>query len=352
MDGSARGANDSMFSVQYYLPGSAFVPKYTGTGATATKSQADATKLNTDAQKYTDEATKYQSEADKLLTEAQTHDTDATKYQAEADKAKTPAEKTKYLAEVTKAQAAAKKARDDAAADQRKAQDAKAKADQAQQDAQTQAGDTGGGDTGGDTGGGDTSNASSTQITTFHDLMSKAGGDLADAVTETFGLDKLDSIISNSRLIKLGQAISTAKIGAPYLDKFFAIPNSDGTAKTDTTKSPALPQPKASPDTQPKASTDKKKQAEDISAQVYDDGGWLQPGDLAVNLGSRPEPILAPQQLDNLRQAAQGGMAGVGAGTPKAWVNIENIHHIGGDEAQTARRIVREMNTYQPRGPR
>lgn len=39
-------------------------------------------------------------------------------------------------------------------------------------------------------------------------------------------------------------------------------------------------------------------------AGVYDDGGWLQPGGIAINQSNRPEPILNDQQWGNLQQIA------------------------------------------------
>lgn len=40
----------------------------------------------------------------------------------------------------------------------------------------------------------------------------------------------------------------------------------------------------------------------------FDTGGWLQPNGIAINQTSRPEPILNPQQFDNLQAIASQGM--------------------------------------------
>lgn len=40
---------------------------------------------------------------------------------------------------------------------------------------------------------------------------------------------------------------------------------------------------------------------------TYDAGGWLNPGDIAVNQGTRPEAVLTPAQSDALLRGARGG---------------------------------------------
>ncbi|WP_104150835.1 transglycosylase family protein, partial [Mycobacterium intracellulare] len=66
-----------------------------------------------------------------------------------------------------------------------------------------------------------------------------------------------------------------------------------------------------------------------LGAQSYDTGGWLMPQGIAINQTSRPEPILNPQQFDNLQAIASQGMpmpdpAAVG-GRNDYSVNIENV---------------------------
>ncbi len=315
-----------MFTDHYYLPGRLFKPAYPGVGATPSASASADNKLDAAAAKYQKAAQTATDNANKELAAAAKHDQDAQKYLDEAKTAKTPKAVADYQARAKTAQAAAQKSRDEAAKNQQKAADETAKANQAEQDAQTQGANS-------STSGSSSSNTSS-GVMTFHQLGEKLGGIGADAITESFGLGNVSNIISNSRILKVGAAVQNAKVGAPYLDQFFALPTSNAVPKANTAKSPAL--------------TDQTKQTDSLTASVFDDGGWLQPGDVAMNLGKRPEPILKPQDADHLKAMAQGGSGG----TPKAWVNIESITHVGGDESKTARRIVREMNTYQPRGAR
>lgn len=357
MDGPARRPTDPMFPVQYYLPGRLFVPAYTGIGATPSAGQTRSNKLSAAGQKYQAQAQRYTTQANNALAAAKKHDENAQKYLDDAKKAKTPKAAADYQARAKAAQDAAAKSRATAATDQQKAQDAQAKADQAEADAQAQAGNT---STSSKSKG--TASSSSTGIMTFHDIGSKLGGIAADAITESFGLDNVSNIISNSRILKVGNAIENAKVGKPYLDKFFALPQQQNQTATVTPEtatsqgsspSTTTSQSDTSSDTNeplPTADSDPSQQALGYSnASVYDNGGWLQPGDLAVNLGRRPEPILAPQHMDMLQQLALSGAKGA---PDRPWVNIENITHVGGDEHTTARRIVREMNTYQPRGSR
>lgn len=42
-------------------------------------------------------------------------------------------------------------------------------------------------------------------------------------------------------------------------------------------------------------------------AKVYDDGGWLPPGGVAVNLSDRPEPIFSADQWDSIDKGASNG---------------------------------------------
>lgn len=340
MDGAARGANDPMFKDHWYLPGRLFVPPWTGGGATPTADQSRANKLTAAGQKYASEAQKYTTEANNALQEAQKHDTNAEKYLDEANHAKTAKAKADYLARAKTAQDAAAKSRDTAAKDQQKAKDAQAKADQAEADSSAQSSDTT--TEAGSSSSSSAASSSTSGILTFHQLGEKLGGIGADFLTESFGLDNTANIIANSRILKVGNAIANAKVGAPYLDKFFEIPNKN------TNLPGGDPKPGQLSNLIPKPTT-KKDQDKDISASVYDDGGWLQPGDLAVNLGSRPEPILSPQHADAFQKLVG---AGVGGGDQRPWVNIEHITHVGGDEHTTAKRIVREMNVYQGRGPR
>jgi hypothetical protein len=42
-------------------------------------------------------------------------------------------------------------------------------------------------------------------------------------------------------------------------------------------------------------------------AKVYDDGGWIPPGGVAVNLSDRPEPVFSGDQWDTLDKAQNSG---------------------------------------------
>ncbi|MEU4709515.1 tape measure protein [Nocardia salmonicida] len=49
-----------------------------------------------------------------------------------------------------------------------------------------------------------------------------------------------------------------------------------------------------------------------LNAKVFDDGGWLQPGEMGINLSSRPEPIF--NSPDQLRQFAGSSLNGPSSG--------------------------------------
>ncbi len=38
--------------------------------------------------------------------------------------------------------------------------------------------------------------------------------------------------------------------------------------------------------------------------KVYDSGGWLEPGEMGINLGKKPEPVFTPDEFDNIAQIA------------------------------------------------
>lgn len=58
-----------------------------------------------------------------------------------------------------------------------------------------------------------------------------------------------------------------------------------------------------------------------VQAGVFDNGGMLQPGGVAVNLSNRPEPVFSGQQWDDLRSRGSGPLIGeikVAASDPEA----------------------------------
>jgi TP901 family phage tail tape measure protein len=57
---------------------------------------------------------------------------------------------------------------------------------------------------------------------------------------------------------------------------------------------------------------------------VYDDGGWLMPGQLGINRGTRPEPVFSPSQWDAIRS---GGM-GSGAGEVRVFIGERELTDI------------------------
>lgn len=67
-----------------------------------------------------------------------------------------------------------------------------------------------------------------------------------------------------------------------------------------------------------------------LGAQSYDSGGWLQPHGIAINQTNRPEPILNPQQFDDLHAIASQGMPeldpkAANGYSPDYRVQIENV---------------------------
>jgi hypothetical protein len=44
-----------------------------------------------------------------------------------------------------------------------------------------------------------------------------------------------------------------------------------------------------------------------VHVSLFDQGGWLKPGQAAMNMSGRPEPILSPQQYSTLLKLADGG---------------------------------------------
>jgi TP901 family phage tail tape measure protein len=47
-----------------------------------------------------------------------------------------------------------------------------------------------------------------------------------------------------------------------------------------------------------------------IGEMTYDSGGWLMPGQVGINRGTRPEPVFSPSQWDAIRNGGMGGGGG------------------------------------------
>jgi hypothetical protein len=375
VDGAAAGAMDSQFSDHWYLPGSLFSPQYTGAGATPGATSKTADKLSADAQKWSTKAEKAKTNEQKANDAATKHDQSATSYEQKATDADALAAKTSGTAKAKHEQAAAhyrelaqkskdaaQKSRDSAAKYQQAAQDDQAKADAAQSDYNSNKSNTGGTNTDGGTKATTTTTGDNGVVKpmSLHDFGSRLGGIAADAFTETLGISNTVFADPNkSAFVKIGSALLNAKWGQTDQNNTNGNNTGGGTTTTvggdtvqpatdtgggdtsddsdytDSYPSDGIDTPDAGDGTTPEAS-------------VYDDGGWLQPGKLAINLGKKPEPVLSPRDSEAFAALAKGA----GAGSPKAYVVIENQHVNGGDGRQVGRDIYREMLAYQGAGSR
>lgn len=73
--------------------------------------------------------------------------------------------------------------------------------------------------------------------------------------------------------------------------------------------------------------------------KVYDSGGWLEPGDIGINLSSRPEPIFnSPEQL---RRFSEGFEAPEGVG------GVDNSIHMGDVTLADVNELIRKIRTMQ-----
>lgn len=346
IDGPAAGADDPQFSDHWYLPGKLFHPAFLGSGAVPGASNKTADKLNADNSKWSKAANKAKDEQQKAEAAAAKHDQTAQKHLDDAAKqdqlAATSSGKehqkhvdaanhSRQLAQNSKD--AAQKSRDQAAKYAQQAQDDQAKADAAAADA------TGTGTTpdplnpNGTTGTGTSGTNSNglVQPMSFTDLTSKLGGIAGSAFLETTGMkDPLQTPV-----LRIAQQLAGAK--------FFQYDLYAKQAEEKKQQEQQKQEQQAVPDQLPESvpdSTDE--QPTPIEAQVFDEGGWLQPNKLALNLGRKPEPVLAPREKDNLEAIAKGGAAGM-----QSMVHIEHMHVTEGDGRKVGRDIYREMLAYQ-----
>lgn len=381
VDGAAAGAMDAQFTDHYYLPGSLFDPKWTGTGATADATSKTNDKLSADATKWSNAAQKALQNEQKATDAATKHDQNAAKYEEDATKADELAAKTsgdakaKHVAAAAhyrelaqKAKAAADKDRANAEKYKQTAADDQAKADAAKND-KTTSKDTTKSTTSTDSG--------PVKAMSLHDFGSRLGGIAADAITETLGVSNtVFADPTKSVFVKIANALAGAKWGqysnstdqngttTGTTDSTGTTTDTTGTATDSTsTTSADTVQPATTTDTTDDSgsedadgnytSADVVDSSGDSSfpeAQVFDSGGWLQPGKLAINLTRKPEPVLAPRDSDHLQALAQGG--GNNSSSPRAYVIIENQHVNGGDGRAVGRDIYREMLAYQGAGGR
>jgi TP901 family phage tail tape measure protein len=341
IDGQAIGADDGQFPDHYYLPGTAFFPKYTGTDAKPDAADKSSDKLNADVTKWTNAAQKAQQMAQTETDAATKHDQAADKHLADAAKSDDLAAKAVGAAkqkhidaanrsrqEADTSRAAAQKSRDLAAKHTQQAQDDQAKADQAKTDAQTvgssqQPLSNSGSNSTGSTG----TNSGLVQPMSFHDLTSRLGGIAGDAFLQTTGFkDPLQTPVG-----KIAQSLAGAKFFQYDLYAKQAQQNQTGTQQAQTPQAQTIPAPGPNPDDNPPDVT------------LHDEGGWLMPG-LNLNLTKKPEAVLAPREKDNLEAIAKSGVGNSGM---KGMVVIENQHVNGGDGRAVGRDIYREMLAYQ-----
>ncbi|QIS06754.1 phage tail tape measure protein [Nocardia brasiliensis] len=229
MGAGATGADGSLFTTHYYLPGSLFSPPYTGAGARPGQGQAQANKLDERSGKLRAQVEKAKEQERAATESAAKHDkvaedalADAARYDANAAEALLPSDRqrsielaSKARERARKARTAADKARDKAAKARQRAEDTTVQADQADQDSRTartapeRPEDT------------DSRNsADANRLLTPREAGERIGGILVDGLLETFGLE--DTVFADpnkSYLLRVGNAI---------LNPFAKVPKNRG----------------------------------------------------------------------------------------------------------------------------
>ena len=61
---------------------------------------------------------------------------------------------------------------------------------------------------------------------------------------------------------------------------------------------------------------------------MFDSGGWLQPGQVGVNLTDKPEPVLTNKQWDSLASNPPSGGSSIGHPT----VKIDNVYGFSAED--------------------
>lgn len=376
---AAMNIDNSLFPDHWYLPGSAWNPAFDDSAAGPSIDQKHVDKLNKDAERFTKEAANAKKRADKERQEVQKYLKLAAN--AEALAAKTSgASKQRHLDAAQHYRQEAQEAQQRADDNTQKAADDAAKAQQAEQDAKTAANEPMHGKKGKHKGkhGKHSKYGNDGSILSVEDFFGGVGHAFGEAVTETTGFDSIEKTINDSKLLQAGKTlfefganVASAESGHGYIfnnNSSSDTESDDGSTSTGvvgalasmakpTTGVPAatplvqtIPQPGLSPLIQtiplpaaPKPPVPFKK------AKVFDGGGMLEPGDIGINLGRDPEPVLKPREWDDILSSRSGG-----AHYPnmKGAVVIENQNINRGDEAHYARKTQRDFNAYIGSMPR
>lgn len=337
MDGKALHPDAAMFRDHWYLPGSAFSPPYTGEGGALNTDQKHVDRLSKKAERDREQAAKDQELAQKENAEAQKYLAEAAKSDALAAST-SGATKQRHIGAAARHRDEASRAKTLADKHTQKAKDLLAQANQADMDAKVAGGEPMDGKHHKKRHKGEGSSESG--VMTLHELFSRAGGDFADAITDTTGLGGWEKTVENSPFFKIGSAVGS--VGAGAAQKYAApgafnpLSGSKGPTAKSLEAEQRLPRAESPKRPKPKMS-------------LFDEGGWLMPGELGMNLTGQPEPILAPREKDNLEAIAKGANH---FGNAKAMVVIEqqNIHR--GDEHRVGKSITRSINAYAGSGSR
>lgn len=206
IDGPAVGADDPQFSDHWYLPGSMFVPAYTGKGASTLTAQGKMYNQGAAAKKKAESkrqsAQNYQAEAKKAKDEAAADRQKAQQYLAQAAEDDKKAQTSILDTEKAAAKKAAEKARQSAASANSRAAAADARAEKYANKANTANSEARNYDTQantytnrankgetGDNSGNNGTDSTQPHLLTPVEFGQQAGGVLVSGLLETFGLN-------------------------------------------------------------------------------------------------------------------------------------------------------------------
>ncbi|MFF0498530.1 phage tail tape measure protein [Nocardia aobensis] len=411
VDGPALGADASMFSDHWFLPGSMFVPAYTGKGAnslsaegkldnTSNAASKQAQKKRDSASHYSDLVNKEHDQAGKYQEKIDDYQKKLNAAQANLDKAKFPADKARFQKQVNtlqreldNAKSSQQKANDRAEKYQQKADKANADAADLDSKAKTYSDRAQAGQFGEDDGTGTTKNGKSGDQQQQPHLMTpvefgqQLGGLAVGGLLETFGLNNTVFADPNqSPIFRVANAAMQAKYVGPQNMLDAQAPKDDKTPSpsdyntttsddSDTSDDDEVTTPETDPasddpmgqakvDIQggnlpagvfgddnglkiPDAATGQSLMDQLKSKATHDKGGWIKEGLQIVNNLTGQPEPVLNPQQLRWLQSAANG-GGQGDGEmAKALVHVENQTIHNGDYGKAAKEIVREMNRYR-----
>lgn len=411
VDGAAIGPDDPMFSDHWFLPGSMFVPAYTGKGANSNSAEGKLTNQSEaaadKAQKKRDSANHYNELVQKEHDQAAKYQDKINDYQAKLaeaqsnlEKSKTDSDKKKYQKQVATYQ----RELDNAKANQQKANQRadqyQQKADKATQDAadldtksKTYSDRAQAGQFGDSPGTGTTSDGQSSQphLMTPVEFGQQLGGLAVSGLLETFGLNGTVFADPNqSAIFRVANAATQAKYVGPQnlLDQ--QVPKPDDNVPSPSDYNTGGPTEDSSddevttPESDPNANDPMGQAKVDIqngnipygafgdsggdngpapkipNAQTgqtlldqlkakatHDKGGWLKEGLQIVNNLTGRPEPVLNPQQLSWLQSAANGGGQGGDDMARALVNVENQTIHNGDYTKAAKEIAREMNRYR-----